>query len=175
MHASWVHGNALTVESPEKLERVGHFAWGADMQIKAGQSSWFHIPIPTPVIVDDERTTLQRVFLLFKSEVGSIRHVHVTDGSFKIQEFENLSLDGEHRLSLDGQNMFVLKQPHTVRWGIGISFFYTAAIGFDSLLPPSRLIIASAGGDFFSPKGLATPRASQASDLLVTDQFVTNP
>lgn len=175
MHASWVHGNALTVESPENLTRVGHFAWGADMQIKPGKSSWFHIPIPTPVIVDDVRTTVQRVFLLFSSEWGSIRHVHVTDGSFKIQEFEDLSLDGEHRSSLDGQNMFILAQPHKVRWGIGISFFYTAAIGFDTPLPPSRLILGSAGGDFFTPKSLITRSVNPASDLIVTERFVTDP
>jgi hypothetical protein len=29
LYASWVHGNALTVETPENLAGVGHFGWGA--------------------------------------------------------------------------------------------------------------------------------------------------
>ena len=48
LHASWVHGNAVTVENPSSLDRVGHFGWGGDMTIKPGQSSWFHVPLPTP-------------------------------------------------------------------------------------------------------------------------------
>ena len=78
--ASWIHGNALTVENPENLNRVGHFGWGADMDVKHGKSSWFHIALPTPVIVAGARSKLIRVFLMFKSEVGSIRNVHVYDG-----------------------------------------------------------------------------------------------
>ena len=35
--ASWIHGNALTVENPENLNRVGHFGWGADMEVKHGK------------------------------------------------------------------------------------------------------------------------------------------
>lgn len=151
MHASWVHGNALTVESPENLDREGHFGWGADMQIKPGTGSWFHIPIPTPVIVNNARTTLGRVFLLFSSSSGSIRHVHVYDGSFKIKEFENLFLDGDHRVSLDAQNMLILPQPHVVLFGIGISFFFQANHEPFGLFGLPRLILASAGGDFFTP------------------------
>jgi hypothetical protein len=150
MQASWVHGNALTVESPENLARVGHFGWGADMAIQPGKGSWFHIPLPTPVIVNDVRTKLQRVFLLFDAVSGSIRNVHVYDGSSKLQEFNNLLFEGEHRLALDGQNTFNLATPHTVAWGIGISFFFIADIGFDTSIPPARLILGAAGGDFLT-------------------------
>jgi hypothetical protein len=149
-NASWVHGNALTVESPENLNRVGHFGWGADMSVKPGQGSWFHIALPTPVIVSDVRSSLIRVFLLFESEQGSIRNVHVYDGSFKIQEFNDLLSEGEHRLGLDDMNTFNLAQPHSVAFGIGVSFFFIANIGFDSAIPPSRLIVASAGGDYIT-------------------------
>lgn len=149
-HASWVHGNALTVESPENLNRVGHFGWGADMSVKPGKESWFHIALPTPVIVSDVRSNLIRVFLMFESELGSIRNVHVYDGSFKIQEFNDLMSEGEHRLGLDGMNTFNLAQPHSVAFGIGVSFFFIASIGFDSAIPPSRLILASAGGDYIT-------------------------
>jgi hypothetical protein len=52
LYASWVHGNAVTVETPGVLD-VGYYGWGGDMAIKPGAISWFHIPIPTPVIVND--------------------------------------------------------------------------------------------------------------------------
>jgi hypothetical protein len=150
LHASWVHGNALTVESPGNLASVGHFGWGGDMMIIPGRSSWFHIPLSTPVIIGDIRSKVQTLFLLFKSESGSIRNVHVYDGSFKVQEFNGLQFEGEHRVSLDGQNTFKLSTPHTVIFGMGISFFFVANIGFDTPIPPARLIVASAGGDFFT-------------------------
>jgi hypothetical protein len=94
LHASWVHGNAVTVENPGSLDRVGHFGWGGDMAIKPGQSSWFHVPLPTPVIVSDVRSKLIRVFVMFKADSCSIRNVHVYDGSSKVQEFKQTNVGG---------------------------------------------------------------------------------
>jgi hypothetical protein len=150
LHASWVHGTALAVENPENLARVGFFGWGGDMLIQPGKSSWFHLPVPTPVIVADTRLKLVRVFVLFKSDpgAGNIRNVHVWDGSAKVTEFNNLNLQGEHRNGLDAQNTFNLPSVHTVAFGIGISFFFQAAVGIDSPIPPARLIVGTGGGDF---------------------------
>jgi uncharacterized protein DUF6623 len=147
-HASWVHGTALTVEQPENLSHVGHYGWGADMRIVPGKSSWFHVPLPTPVILNDSRSSLLRVFLMFETEQGSIRNVHVYDGSSKVQEFNNLLLTGEHRINLDAANTFNLTRPHSGAFGVGVSFFFVADIGFDSNIPPPRLILGSAGGDY---------------------------
>ena len=79
---------------------------------------------------------------------GEIRNVHIYDGSAIIHEFNGLFLSGEHRTALDGENTFTLPAPHTVVWGMGISLFFQAAIGIESPVPPSGLIVASAGGDF---------------------------
>jgi hypothetical protein len=81
---------------------------------------------------------------MFSAATGD---VHVYDGSAKVQKFNELHLESEHRLALDRQNTFNLSAPHTVVWGMGISF--VAAIGFDSRMPDAPLIVASAGGDFF--------------------------
>jgi len=147
-NASWVHGNALTVESPANLDRVAHFGWGADMQIKPGKASWFHIPLPTPVILADAGTSLERVFVMFKTDSGEIRNVHLWDGSSRFHEFNDLNLEGDHSSGIDGLNTFNLPTPHRVLFGIGISFFFQASIGFDSAIPPPRLILATAGGDY---------------------------
>jgi hypothetical protein len=37
-HASWVHGNALTVENPANLDRVSHFGWGAEIWLSGPAS-----------------------------------------------------------------------------------------------------------------------------------------
>ena len=87
-----------------------------------GKASWLHIPLPTPVIVADQRSTVQKLFLMFMTESCSIRQVHSYDGSSKIEELNNLNLSGEHRSSLDAQNTFHLSSPHTVVWGLGITF-----------------------------------------------------
>lgn len=117
------------------------------MAIKPGKSSWFHIALPTPVIVGDVRTKLEKVFLMFSTQSGNIRNVHVFDGSAKLKEFNGLDLKGEHRSAIDSQNFFILPNPSVV-FGIGITFLFVANIGFDSAIPEPRLIVAAAGGDY---------------------------
>ena len=114
-----------------------------------GKASWFHIPLPTPVIVGDARTSVQKLFLMFLAQNCEIRAVHIYDGSSKVQELNGLHLSGEHRTGLDGQNTVNLSAPHTVIFGIGIAFLVQASIGFDTPIR-TRLIVASAGGDFTS-------------------------
>jgi hypothetical protein len=149
LHASWVHGNALTVEDPSALERDGHNGWGRDLAFVPGKASWLHIPLPTPVIVADNRTTVQRFFLLFKAESCEIRDVHIFDGSSKVQEIGGLHAQGEHRTGLDGMNTFNLAAMHTVAFGMGITFRVQASIGFDTRIK-TRFILATAGADFFA-------------------------
>jgi hypothetical protein len=147
LHASWVHGTALAVENPENLTRASYFGWGAEMHFVPGKSGWFHMPLPTPVIVGDVRTKVQKLFLMFKTDAGEIRNVHIWDGPNRIQTFDGLHLTGDHWNGLDAVNTFNLSTPHSVIWGMGISFFVQASIGFDTVIDP-KLFVASAGGDF---------------------------
>lgn len=146
MQAVWTHGNALTIESPERLDSAVRFGWGTDVTVKGGQGSWLHIPLASPVIVDGDRTRLERVFILFKSEAGSIRDVHVFDGANRFREFGNLNCTGDHRNGLDAANTFNFPQAHSVSWGIGISFWFVCDPGATSAM----LSVVSAGGDFIS-------------------------
>jgi hypothetical protein len=146
--ASWVHGNALTVESPEALDWVGHFGWGADMGVKPGKASWFHIALPTPVVVGDSQTKLERVFIMFSTTSGQIRSVHLYDGSINFHQFNDLHAGGEHRTSIGTQDTFTLPTPHAAFLGIGVSILFQADIGFDSNIPAPRLIVAASGADY---------------------------
>jgi hypothetical protein len=149
LYASWIHGNALTVESPQSLSGFGHFGWGTDMRMPPDQASWFHIPIPTPVIVADKRTRVQTFFLLFKSENGHLTNIHIYDGSIQVQQFNNLDASGERRFELDGKNTVHLAQPHTVVFGMGLTFRYEAQVSLGHQVDSAHLIVAAAGGDFF--------------------------
>ena len=147
--ASWTHGNSVVVENPENFSSIQRFGWGTDLLFIPGKSSWCHIPIPTPVIMNDQRANVQNLFLLFQSNrgEGSIRQVHIWDASIPVQQFNDLHLDGDHR-GLDASGTFTLSNPHQVLFGMSISFRFQASIGIDSRVPPSLLRITSAGADF---------------------------
>jgi hypothetical protein len=142
MQAFWTHGNALTIESMDSLAGANLVGWGTDVIMKPGQASWFHIPLAAPVISNGVRTSLQRVFVLFKSEGGAITNIHLYDGVAKFKEF-NVSLQGDHRGGLDGANTLELASPHSVLFGIGISFRFAA-----EPRSSATLSVATAGGDF---------------------------
>ena len=151
IQASWIHGNAVTVEDPQNLSSVITRGWGVDLTFSPGKASWFHIPIPTPVIISDQRVKVQRLYLLFESQpgLGDIRNIAIYDGLSNIQGFDNVFLSGPHRTQIDSINTIILPNPHEVQWGMSISFQFIAATGFDTNTSPSWLTIASAGADFF--------------------------
>lgn len=150
LYSFWTHGTALTVESPENVSYIGYFGWGADMDINPGKSSWFHIPLTSPQMLNSDTVRILRTYLFFNAFNCSIRNVHVYDGSMIIHEYNDLSLNGEHRIKKDNSNTFNLLREHTMHSGIGISLFCSAEIGFDSQIPQPRLIIGTAGADYIT-------------------------
>jgi hypothetical protein len=57
-NASWTQGNSLVVENPEPGVDTSHYGWGTVAKLQPGVSQWFHIPLPTPVIVNYQRSRL---------------------------------------------------------------------------------------------------------------------
>ena len=148
LHASWVHGNALTVETPANFVSIKPMGWGTDLEFRPDRYSWLHIPIPTPVIVKDVRATVQTFFLLHNSSNAFLREVHIFDGQNRIHA-ENLRTGSawqQHAAELDPYNTFTLPQPHSVRWGMGISFLVYGST------PPGKptFTVVSAGADFMA-------------------------
>ena len=73
--ASWAHGNAVVMEQPPQedggvLVDFNHFGWGTQITMRPGFPRWFHIPIPTPVLLDGKRMKLIRVWLQFSQILG---------------------------------------------------------------------------------------------------------
>jgi hypothetical protein len=148
--ASWTHGNSLTVETPPNLAAIIHYAWGTDLRFDPGQSSWCHIPIPTPVIIDDQRLHVRNLYLLYsvKEGEGSIRTILTYDGPHLMKTFDGLSLAGDHGHSVTAWNTLDMSNyGNVVAFGISISFLFQAAI--DSPNPKPLLTITAAGADFF--------------------------
>jgi hypothetical protein len=165
--AVWMHGNAVVAEHPEHLLALDHRGWGPEFKLRRGTDSWFHIAIPTPLILENQRPQLVRVFLCFSTPEGDghIREIHLYDGPDRFQMFENLSLAGDRRAYLmSGYNTFTLPSPRLLYWGLGISFLYQAAACPQDPCPPSYLSIAAAGTDFI------TERQRQPHEVLTQQQ-----
>lgn len=163
-YASWVHGNALVLEAPNNI-LVTRRGQGTEMQFGfvpgiTPQQTWCHIAIPTPVIIDDVRMKVQKLFLLFKTgQHASIDNIHIWDGPYRIATFDvihgsNYSArrTGNHSQAVDTQNMITLPAPHEVLFGVSISFTFVPVALSASLAgvdPEGTLLITAAGADFF--------------------------
>lgn len=115
--SSRVHGLAVLSQDNLEVERVGNqaaFNFGAPPV-----AHWFHIPIPTPTIVEEKHAQLKRIRLNFStpniaSQLTQVTSVHVYGRDF-IQPFPGV-LDGDQPGAI-----FTLATPHLVRWAISIS------------------------------------------------------
>jgi hypothetical protein len=162
MEAMRVHGSAVEPErvGPGALTRVvppfgpgssavdwsdvHGFRWGREGIFRgaAGTHNWFHVAIPTPVISDGTRVALLRVFVLFATDSGvSIDAIHVWDGPNRIQQFDNLTLSGDHLFDIDASNTFALPAVPRILWGLNI------AVGVD-FSAEGNISFSTAGADF---------------------------
>lgn len=165
-HASWIHGNALTIEEPNGIivHRRGN---GTELQLAflpnvTPPGTWCHIAIPTPVIVNDVRLKVEKLFLLFKTgQHAAIDNVHVFDGPFRIAKFDFINgsgsnanrRSGNHSQAIDPVNTITLPEPHEVSFGMSLSFTFRpvalTVTGLGGTDPEGTLLVTTAGADFF--------------------------
>ena len=145
--AQWVHGHAVRAQREGyPLSRI-YAGWGAIYQTHGGE--WFQIAIPTPVIVGSVDTTLQKMFVLYKTTgTAKVTAVHFWDGPTKIQAFDGLALSGDHSGKLDSDNTWTVNPVH-IKWGLGISVYVD--FGPPSKIGVPAITFASAGADFLTP------------------------
>jgi hypothetical protein len=147
--AMWVHGNIVEVQLPA-LVFQGRFDWGTKYSaLRDRHDNWFHFSMPTPVIVDDIRPPLVKIFVFYNAEFATIREVRARDGPREVKRFDNLNLTGDHSFNIDSSNSWVIDPPITILFGLGISL--RATISPDVESPPRGLIFTTAGADFRSP------------------------
>ena len=155
--AMWVHGTAAQVENPNSLIPNGLVRVGAGTQFngQSGAATWFHFAIPTPVILNDVRLSLVKIFLLYNTNQKSstITNVHVWDGGVRLRAFDNLMLRGDHRFGIDKDNSWEITPHIPVTFGIEIA----ARVQFMDLIdgpePGAKqfefgFFVSTAGADF---------------------------
>jgi hypothetical protein len=144
----WMHGNTLTVETPQNLASISHTGFATKLQFLLGQSSWCHIAIPTPVRIDDRNLHVRNLYLLYNINIGEgvITTAVVYDGPKPVKRIEGLSNAGDHSWAVDFKNTIDLLGHHQVSFGMSISFLFQAAIDRPDLQPV--IYITAAGAVF---------------------------
>lgn len=141
VQASWIHGHNTMVEYPDRLTLARPMGFYGLFAGKKGTFNWFHLAIPTPVIVDRRRLRLDSVMLIFATDPNAIvRSVHVYDAASRIQTYDGLEMTGTHWF----ERFDVLDR--RVRYGIGVS----VGVQFANAAGNSRIAFLSGGGDFIA-------------------------
>jgi len=151
---SWVPGYAAIAQGmgPGTLDWAGeHFTdvtgvrtgYGATFRLEGGKQDWFHIPIPTPVIIEDQHATLVKVMVLFALPDGAaITDVNIWDGPNRI-EIQHPNVTGDRAAGVGSENTFDLNPPVAVHFGVGISLLVENETDSDA-----DVYFAGAGGEF---------------------------
>ena len=144
----WVHGNIAQVQYPDAVKRNNKFDYGAEFVAINHHENWFHFPIPTPVIIDDARPQLVKIFVLYNARTYvKITELRVYDGQRPVKSFENLNWSDDHSFSVQPENSRTIDPPDTIFFGLGIS----VRVSFiaDTANPINATItFTSAGADF---------------------------
>lgn len=158
--ASWVHGNAVVAEQPVgdgSILGFDHFGWGTQIVMRPGSARWFHISIPTPVLLDGKRMKLIRVFLQWQQIRGyphsaEIEDVHLWDGQNLIARMSNKDFKRSNYLTIPGHNTYELFRSREWWFGVGLSFKLggrgNVSGHFVDMRDAPVVVIGSAGADF---------------------------
>lgn len=168
LSAVWVHGTSVQVEDQDALTGTQRVGWGALFSGKPKAFTWFHISFATPVLVDDARPHLERVFVFYKTNGASIRNLHVYDGPRRINVFDGLMLQGDRSGGIVPVNTWTFAPPLPVLFALGISVGVQFDVGFDSPVT-TEILFTAAGADFrFGLSGVIRNSIDQRQRVRVT-------
>src|SRR5512144_3037752 len=134
----WVHGHSAVIELNNRgraaSEDINNIQWSALLGERVGwgviyrgqdnSNYWFHLAIPTPVIMNDRRARLIRAMVLYTTDPQlQLRSVHVWDGPNRIFTRDGLSVGGANLTLVDNVTSFALPNQE-VFCGIGISLLF---------------------------------------------------
>ncbi|PWR70440.1 DUF6623 family protein [Methanospirillum stamsii] len=148
--ASWIHGTSIKPQNEGYYISKTYKGYAAIFHTHGKE--WFHFAIPTPVITDNKRVMVKKVFVFYKTELSSkIVSIHVYDGGIKIPDlqFNNLALTGDHSTNLDNANTWQIANKVEMKYGLGISI--EVDFGKSSPTGVPGIWFTSAGADFEKP------------------------
>jgi hypothetical protein len=147
--AIWAPGTIVQAEHPERLAESLRQGWGTSFKQREG-FNWFHIPVATPSVLNNETLKLFTVFVFYRATNGPrIANVHLYDGGTRIEAFDGLSLAGDHTRETNQSaksNMFDLQGKPAITSGLGIS------VGVD-FRHGGEILFTGAGGRFHTASG----------------------
>ncbi|MCP8323874.1 MAG: hypothetical protein L6N96_06845 [Candidatus Methylarchaceae archaeon HK02M2] len=156
--AIWVHGNIVEVENPKPSLQIRRWGGGSHFTETSPdrQEYWFHIPIPTPVILDDVRPPLKKIFILYTEKpitwIGSgmvyIDEVNIWDGGSKKEWVWSEEVWPPGATDLFPRELDI-DPPITIRHGLGISVH--VVFKEISERPDRGIEFNTAGADFAPP------------------------
>lgn len=140
-NATWVHGNAALIEYPNLIESQRYYGFYNQIVGKPNTQNWIHFALPTPVIVDGTRLSMD-CFML-RAVIGpaaTLRDIHIRDGERIVSLQNGVNLTGVLNLARFG----VASMP-SVRWGISVSLGFDFGAGSSG---DRRVELISAGFDY---------------------------
>lgn len=141
--AMWAHGHSMIVERPQDL--VSEWRAGFFIRVvgRRNATNWFHFPIPTAVIVNNNRLRIDSAMLRFRSlsTQADVTNLHVFDGENRIFARDGMAFSP----SAWGLERFTLPDKPEVFWGVGV----TVGVRFSGTTDAQNTMeFASAGVDF---------------------------
>jgi hypothetical protein len=146
--AMWVHGSM--VEAEYAVESVTRKGWGTHFFGRPLTNNWFHIPIPTPVIFDEIRPQLVKVFVFYRATYTMITDVHIYDGSRQVKVFDGLNVSGDHSVDIDSSNSWDITPPLDITFGLGVSVGVAFLLHDPDSSGLPEILFTTAGADFGS-------------------------
>jgi hypothetical protein len=143
-------GVPVTQTTVEWDPDLGHHL--AKTELATDQVCWFNFPLATPVIVDDKRPHLVKVFALYRTTGAKVTQVHLYDGPQRVLKIAipAAGLTGDHLQAPDASNSWVVHPPLTIRMGLGITvgveFSYSGDV--DTGVGPGTIDFGPVGADF---------------------------
>lgn len=143
--AMWTHGHGLAVEFGDRMESEWRAGFYIRLVGRQNTTNWLHFGIPTPVIVTDNRLSLDSAMIRWRANGTGARitNVHVFDGENRIAAHDGLSLSN----AAWQFSRFAVPGRPDVKWGIGV----TVGVSFTGVDPGARTLeLSSAGCDFWA-------------------------
>ncbi|THB75466.1 MAG: hypothetical protein D3926_20055 [Desulfobacteraceae bacterium] len=142
----WVHGVNTIVEYPDHAETIRHAGWGTLIEQREdppNRYNWFHLPIPTPTIIQGEDNRLDWLALkVWMNENARLDRIHVRMGGSRIISVRpgivGSDRDIEERIGRAGDDLDMVTEGLTV----------CAKVDFLSGSPRGRIIFRGAGAVF---------------------------
>jgi hypothetical protein len=146
--ACWVHGTSVRPER-EGYHITKRYAGFGVTFISHGEE-WFHFAIPTPIILNNRRNKLKKVFVFFDTlgTTATIKSIHLYDNGHKFKSFDNVNESGQHDQQVDAHNSWQVSPSHDLLGGLCISVL--VRFGDVHASKPPAIKFVSGGADLFT-------------------------